>query len=100
MECGCLITDACDGEPAECFTSNIIAARKPHKCCECGETIQPGAKYEKTVGKWDGRWETYKTCHTCLAIRNEFCCSFVYTMLRQHIVDALGTDYLTGEDLG
>lgn len=50
-------------------------ARKEHQCCECREVIPIGATYEKTVGNWDGNFETYLTCLSCVEIRNHFACS-------------------------
>jgi hypothetical protein len=71
--------DACiyDGgadNPAEVCGTLIVRARKPQKCCECGERINPGDRYEIVSGKWDGEWASFKTCLPCKEIREAFCC--------------------------
>lgn len=44
-------------------------AKKEHKCCECGATIQVGEEYEYISGKWDGYFSTYTTCEKCADLR-------------------------------
>lgn len=44
----------CDYEPAQFYSEKCVVARKPHKCCETGRIIQPGEKYWRCVGKWEG----------------------------------------------
>jgi len=46
-------------------------ARKQYTCCECGRAIVPGERHERTRGLWEGRWETYRTCVPCVALRHE-----------------------------
>lgn len=58
-----------------CSTTQIRAARKQHKCCECREPIMPGARYEYTSGIWDGQPSSFKTCLLCVEIRNHFACT-------------------------
>ena len=81
-----------DGEPSEWFRSRRIVARKAHHCCECGGTINPGEKYQRAAGKWDGRVESFKTCLVCARIRNDYCTYF--TMMREQLWEMLGIDYL------
>lgn len=40
-------------------------ARKAHRCCECYVTIQPGERYERHTGLWDGEINTYRWCSRC-----------------------------------
>ena len=47
-------------------------SRKEHKCCECGQAITPGTKYEYSSGIWDGRPDSFKTCMSCVEIREEY----------------------------
>jgi hypothetical protein len=49
-------------------------AYKPHRCCECGRLIQTGTKHEKYTGKYDGGWDTYRTCMDCVYIRDGLRC--------------------------
>lgn len=79
--------DACIGSsggdyPAEVCGTLIVRARKPQKCCECKDPINPGDHYEVTSGKWDGDWMSFKTCLPCKEIREAFCCDgWVYGSL-------------------
>lgn len=52
-------------EPPVVFREAWPVARKAHVCCECRGTIQPGERYRKAEGVWDGRGATYKQCHDC-----------------------------------
>ncbi len=49
-------------------------ARKPHKCCECGNVIAKGQKYEHVVWKFEGEFGKYDTCALCVEIRTVFTC--------------------------
>lgn len=71
--CGVCISGG-DGDEPEFCSETIVRARKAHSCCECRETIPHGAEYERTVGKWDGAVNTYKTCLACSEIRRTLCC--------------------------
>ena len=44
-------------------------ARKPHKCSECGRTIEPGERYERTAGSWEGVFFTSLACLHCARAR-------------------------------
>jgi hypothetical protein len=47
----------------------IRNARKRHRCCECAGFVEPGEKYERAVGCYEGSmWESV-TCIRCLDIR-------------------------------
>ncbi len=81
-ECGVCIDGSYDGDAAEFSDERIVRARKPHQCCECGDTIPVGAEYERAVGKWDGRMFTYHTCLACRDVRRNLCCDgWTYTLL-------------------
>lgn len=64
-----------DGNSAKVSRTATHIARKEHWCCECREAILVGAKYERTEGLWDGRWDTFKTCLSCVEIRDHFACN-------------------------
>jgi hypothetical protein len=66
------------GETPSICDSKMQIARKPHKCCECGQVISQGQKYERFRGMWNGKFDTFKTCQTCLDIRSEFFCTYVF----------------------
>lgn len=59
----------CDYDAPEFFSRAIVTARKSHRCYECGNIIMPRDKYESTCGKWEGSFDTFKTCERCLDIR-------------------------------
>lgn len=72
MSCSCIYVDT--DTLAEFHSEKIQIARKQHKCCECGDIINPGEKYEYVCGCWEGDFSVYKTCEDCQNIRNEFFC--------------------------
>lgn len=59
----------CDFDSPEFYDKYQPTARKRHKCCECGGDIMPGEKYEYVSGKWDGQFDTFKTCERCCDLR-------------------------------
>jgi hypothetical protein len=61
-------------EGPSCSNTQTRKARKPHRCCECRETINAGDRYEYMSGVWDGRPHAFKTCLLCVEIRNHFAC--------------------------
>lgn len=92
----------CYSDPADgpdFLTVKIVTARKPHKCCECGELIQPGLEYERATGLWDGYiFDTFATCIPCMRIRDDLCaCGFCYGDLWNTVWNCLRMDYLTGD---
>ena len=52
----------------DCQSTRFRIARKPHKCCECHNTIKQGDKYAFTSGVWDGEPASFKTCQNCWEI--------------------------------
>lgn len=71
---------SCDMPTA--FKQKNRKARKQHKCCECHHEINIGEHYEYSSGIWDGEPSSYKTCASCVEVRdiyvslpeNETCC--------------------------
>lgn len=59
-----------DGEMPEFYHERMCKARQEHKCCECGEPIKRGSRFQYATGKWDGKIEAYKTCAYCAALRD------------------------------
>lgn len=51
-----------------------VTQPRAHHCCECYELIKVGDRYEHTTGSWDGQWSTYRTCLSCVEIRDHFAC--------------------------
>lgn len=48
--------------------TEIVKARKQHKCRACGETIPAGHRYERHSSLFDGQWYSCKRCLRCVAI--------------------------------
>lgn len=95
---GCSCTCSVDYDSADIYASKVVVAKKVHTCCECGEVIRPGEKYEYASGLWEGSWSHYKTCEICLRIREDVCCGkWLFGQLREEIWDAFGLDYVTGQ---
>lgn len=89
-ECGCVYMSD-DGDRATFSETTRPIARREHKCYECGEVIPRGAKYERVSGLWDREMSTFKTCLTCVEIRNELCCDgWVYGFLWEAIDEYFG----------
>ena len=59
----------CDYDPPEVSSVSIRAARKQHKCEECGCNILSGDRYEYVWGIWEGWQDSFKTCPRCLDLR-------------------------------
>ena len=60
--------DTFDCEPAEFERQNKVRARKPHRCCACGDAIPVGDVYTVHVSKWDGQISQIRRCLRCDAI--------------------------------
>ena len=87
-----------DHDPPEIFSESFPIARKEHLCVECHEKILPGQKYHYVKGKWEFGWDTYKTCHLCYLIREDYCeCGYIFGELSEALWDCLGFDYRTNE---
>ncbi len=55
-------------ELPQAFQTKQRRARKEHKCCECGQTINKGDLYQYSSGIWDGEPSSYKQCFSCNVI--------------------------------
>ena len=63
-ECSCSISY----DPASVYNRKIVKARKEHGCCECGDMIIKGERYEHVKACYDGSWSDFKTCLPCMNI--------------------------------
>ena len=61
-----------DGDSAEFYVESTMVARKVHVCYECRAEIQPGERYQRVVGKWDGEFSSHRFCLPCWEISGEF----------------------------
>lgn len=55
--------------PTVCNQTTPIA-KKEHKCFECRGVIEPGEKYHRTWGVWNGEVSKFKTCDDCETLRH------------------------------
>jgi hypothetical protein len=86
-----------DGDAPECFDSGTRVARKAHVCCECGESIAKGQKYEYASGVWEGRPDSFKTCLPCVEIRDHFACDgWIYGQLWSDLGENFFPDMVAG----
>lgn len=74
MTATCCPLSSNDGYSADAFAAKVRRARKAHVCFECREAIAPGDKYEYASGVWDGEPRAYKSCLSCVEIRDHFAC--------------------------
>lgn len=83
---------SCDLVNPDVFRSTIRKARKQHKCCECGATIQPSSKYVDIFGVWDGEPGSYKQCLECSEIGDRLTkendCGYAIGGLFQELIDS------------
>lgn len=86
--------DVCLDHDADCenefYRESICVARQPHTCCECGNAITPGMKYERVSGKSEGVVWTSKSCLLYMEIRKTFICgSWIFGNLWESIRDGM-----------
>lgn len=70
LQCSCDF----DGGSWDFFDERTVKARKEHVCGECGEIIKSGEEYSCAAGKFEGCFETHKTCRHCRQIAKNFGC--------------------------
>ena len=79
---------------ADFYKETYPKAKKEHCCCECGEIIKPGQKYQRVVGSWEGDFSSFATCATCDNIREHYCPNgSIFGGLAEAIQNCLGFDY-------
>jgi len=61
-----------DAVAPSCMTQANPKARKQHRCCECGRTIEPGEHYLRVTEVWDHDPCTFKTCTECADLGSRF----------------------------
>lgn len=62
----------CDCVTPSAFNEIMRKAKKEHKCCECSNQIKPSEKYQYCSGVWDGVPNSYKTCLSCVKLRENY----------------------------
>jgi hypothetical protein len=93
----CFYSGAEDLDPPDFLFSKTVVARKVYKCCECGEPIEPGQKYQRVRGKWDEKLDEFKSCLSCAEIREAFSCDgWIYGNLWENITETMFPKMTTG----
>lgn len=96
-EATCCPLSSGDGPAPSFIDDELRRARKEHRCSECHQTIGRGEKYESATGMWDGRINTFKTCLTCVEIRQHFGCGgWVYGQVWSDLADNFFPDMRAG----
>jgi hypothetical protein len=86
-----------DGDGPSCYKQTVRKARKKHQCCECAQDIMPGQRYQHDSGIWDGSPNSYKTCLSCVEIRDHFACDgFIYEQLWNDLAENFFPDMKAG----
>lgn len=89
--CDCSID--IDGCGPLAFTEEIRQARKTHRCVECNDIIDVGDYYEYVSGVWENGPASYKTCLTCVQIREDYCrYGHRFGQLDSHLKECLGVE--------
>lgn len=101
MEEGCCCAgQAPNYEPAQVCAEKIPKARKPHLCCECAGTIEPGDHYHVFTILYDDRWNRWTMCRRCKAIGNEYLpCGYALGDMWNELAYCLMEDGETEHDL-
>lgn len=55
----------CDYDPCEVYRETSPRARRPHRCNDCGGTIEPGEHYTRIFTLHEGEPNAYKRCADC-----------------------------------
>ena len=61
-----------DLELPQDFQQQTLKAEEQHTCCECKQSICIGDNYEHSSGVWAGQADSFKTCISCVEIRDEY----------------------------
>jgi len=92
----CPLEGDCDDYPSF-HDRRVRRAAKAHDCSECGEPIERGARYEHVSGKWADEISTYRTCLSCVEIRDHFNCNgFLYGQLWSDLTENFFPDMRAG----
>jgi hypothetical protein len=71
----CPLSGNDEGTP-ECYDQRNVTAKRAYECDECSEPIARGVEHERVKGIWfkENGWSTYRTCLSCVEIRDHFSC--------------------------
>jgi hypothetical protein len=79
-----------DADPVEFVDTRVVAARKPHKCSECGGAIVKGERHQVRAYKFEGEFYAERVCDPCREVAGEFGYSILGGGLWTHMADEWG----------
>lgn len=62
--------DDYEGDWPAFYCTDEVKARKPHRCFECGRTIERGSRYLRISGKWSESINRFCFCLVCVEIED------------------------------
>ena len=74
------------------YRKQFRTAAKEHRCCECGDKIPKGQRYEYVTALYDGSWSVFKTCLPCAALAMDLGCR-MHEGLVDQFFDRFNWDY-------
>ena len=96
MNNNCIYLDYDLGDAIDPIFTNVRTARKLWKCCECGDEIKVGDRYEDVSGVYDGQWDNYRTCTRCALVAADFFRGRTFGAMIEYFEEAHGFDYRDG----
>lgn len=93
----CCPLESGDGESTEFHSVSTVKAAKDYRCAECREAIAKGTRHEVVRGMWGGSWSRFRTCLSCVEIRNHFqCTGWIYGQLWSDLEENFYPDMKAG----
>ncbi|MBH8566696.1 hypothetical protein I8748_31865 [Nostoc sp. CENA67] len=90
--CDCEMPDYDDEEGEYLYDDKEVVADKSLVCCECSHPIGVGTIYKYIRGCWDGDWQVFATCLTCVALGDRFAketdCCYPFGGLYDELIDS------------
>jgi len=91
--CDVDLGEACDdAEPVEFVNRRSVVAKKAHKCSICRGDIAVGETHEVAAYKFEGEFQTERTCAPCLEASREF----GYHLLGGNFWEMMGEEWDNG----
>ncbi len=94
MPDNCIWVD--EGESYDHGSVAVRTARKDYVCCECGDAIPAGSKYEDFWGVYDGQWDNHRTCARCAQVAIDFFRGRIFGQMVEYFSEDHGFDYRDG----
>ena len=86
----------CECITPSAFNAKIRKAIKKHQCCECDQSINTGETYQYCSGVWDGAPDSYKTCISCLTLRENYTSETGECIAFEHLRESISGEFCLG----